>query len=209
MADRARGYAPTLIAGLAGAVAVTVGSARPWVSATAAQAGLPSVSVSLAGADVVPLVGALGVVLLAAFGAVVATRGWVRRAIGVVIVVCATTVVALTVRPGGVTGALESELSDHGWTGGPYDQATEAWRWLVLVGAVVCLAAGLAVAAWGARWATMGARYDRPVAPTAATGPDEAATPADDSWSEQDLWKAIDQGKDPTRATGTDGGGSQ
>ena len=72
-------YGPTLVVGLAGALAMTVGVAKPWVTATARQSGLPQIEVTVSGASLAPLAGALGVVVLAAFGAVVATRGWVRR----------------------------------------------------------------------------------------------------------------------------------
>ena len=61
-------YGPTLVLGLAGALAVMVGVAKPWATATATQPGLPAIEVQVTGADLAPLAGALGVVLLAAFG---------------------------------------------------------------------------------------------------------------------------------------------
>ena len=61
-----------------------------------------------------------------------------------------------------------------------------AWYWVAGVGAAVCLFT-LAVAVRKApSWPAMGSRYDAPAA--------RAAGPATD----QDLWRAMDEGHDPT-----------
>lgn len=190
-----RGYAATLLLGLAGAVAVTVAVTRPWIRGTADVPGLPTIEADVSGTTLSPLAGALGVVLLASFGAVVATRGWVRRALGGLVVVASVIVLVSTVAPPDAADALEEALSAKGWAGGDYTRDAVGWRWLALVGAVSCLLAGCAVALRGHRWAVMGSRYDAP----AATSPRPAAGAADQELDDAELWRALDQGHDPTR----------
>jgi uncharacterized membrane protein (TIGR02234 family) len=192
--DRARQfYAPALLAGLLGGVGITVGAARPWAGATSTQPDLPVVSASATGTDLAPVAGALGLVLLAAFGAVIATRGWVRRALGVLILVASVVVLVAVIVPGGATDLLRSGLAAKGWSGGGYTTSTSWWRWLVLVSSLVTAAAGLATAAYGDRWAVMGSRYDAPA--EQRSGADQPA----EALSESQVWQAIDQGRDPTQ----------
>lgn len=182
-----------LLAGLLGAIGVTVGGSRPWASATSTQRGLPAIHVTASGADLAPLAGALGVVVLAAFGAVIATRGWVRRGLGILIAVACVVVLVATLLPGAAGGDLRSALAARGWTGGGYTSATEAWRWLVLAAAVVAGVAGAATAVYGGEWAVMGARYDAP------RGARLERQVAPEELTEDEVWRAIDSGRDPTR----------
>ena len=115
------GFALTLCVGLRGALAVTVAVARPWVRASAEVAGLPTIEAEVSGATLRPLTGALGVVLLAAFGAVIATRGWLRRSLGILIVAAAAVVVISALLPIDDAGAVEDALAAKGWSEGDYD----------------------------------------------------------------------------------------
>lgn len=192
-AERARRlYGPTLLAGLLGALGVTVGVSRSWATATSSVHGLPTMHASVAGSDLAPLAGALGVVMLAAFGAVIATRGWLRRGLGIAIVVASCVVVVTALHPGGATDALTSGLSARGWDGEAYQTSTTVWRWLVLAGATLSAAAGVVIARFGGVWAVMGARYDAPVARSRM--PDKPA----EELSETEVWQALDVGRDPT-----------
>jgi uncharacterized membrane protein (TIGR02234 family) len=190
----ARAYGLTLVGGLVSAAAVSVGMSRPWVNATARVAGLPIIHGSVDGSDVAPLAGALGIVSLAAIGAVIATRGWVRRGLGVLIMGCAAIVLAATLHPGATSSAVEQSLSAKGWSGGPYDTTVSVWRGLVGAGALGCLLTGALVARFGGSWASMGARYD---APGATASPSDAEPQAEPT--ETDLWRSIDSGHDPTQ----------
>ncbi|MBA2559284.1 MAG: Trp biosynthesis-associated membrane protein [Propionibacteriales bacterium] len=192
-ADRAPGYGPTLVLGLVSAGATTVGMSRPWLSAAATVRGLPTIRAHVDGADLAPLAGALSVVLLAAFGAVIATRGGVRRALGGLVMACAVVILVAVVHPGDVGPAIEQGLSAKGWSGGDYHTSTLPWRWLVGVGGAGCLLAGSLVEIFGGGWATMSTRYD---APTSAER-HRSAEPVDPS--ETDLWRSIDRGHDPTQ----------
>lgn len=217
-----RGYAVTLAAGLLAATAVAVGATKPWATATAIQAKLPTVEVTVSGTELTAPAAALGMVMLAAFGAVVATRGRLRQALGLAIIVCAAVVLVLAIRPGDQTPAVEAALSARGWLGGAYDTATSPWRWLVAAGAGACVVAGTSVARFGADWPAMGSRYD---APRGAAGTPDRQTAAVDTMLEMpasvhpprdeasstpnppleaeledaDVWRALDRGHDPTR----------
>ncbi len=74
------------------------------------------------------------------------------------------------------------------------------WRWAVLLGAMLVVAAGLLVAWRGATWPVMSSRYERPPArPAARRAPDPAALdPAA-------LWESLSQGMDPTAEPGPPG----
>lgn len=196
--QQARGYGTTLVIGLAAASASTFAVSRPWVEATARQPGVPTIEATASGADLVPLAGALGVVVLAAFGAVIATRGMVRRSVGLLIVAASVVLVVAAVQPDAGVTQLEVGLSAKGWSGGGYTTVDRVWRWVTLGGAVGCAAAGGLVAWFGGRWATMGSRYDAPGAAAETRGADVLATPADRR--ETDVWREIDQGRDPTQA---------
>lgn len=187
-------YARTLVLGLISAGAVAVGVSKPWVTATATVTGLPVISASVDGTDVAPLAGALGFVLLAGLGAVVATRGRLRRGLGLLIVVAAAVVLAAAIHPGDTQRGIEQALSAKGWSGGPYRTGVGWWRVLTGVGGCGCLLAGALVARFGASWASMGARYDAPGSTSATAAGDLPAAP-----TETDLWRSIDSGHDPTQ----------
>ncbi|HEX7740654.1 MAG TPA: Trp biosynthesis-associated membrane protein, partial [Marmoricola sp.] len=74
-------WLPVLV-GLAGAVFTAVAAAKPWASAGAAAKSLASAGLSGAGEE--PLALALALVALAAWGAVLVTRGRFRLVIVVV-----------------------------------------------------------------------------------------------------------------------------
>jgi uncharacterized membrane protein (TIGR02234 family) len=186
-------YGPTLLVGLLGGIGVAVGASRPWATATSQQAGLPAIHATASGTDLAPVAGALGFVLLGAFGAVIATRGWGRRTLGALVAVVSIVVLVAALVPGGSTDVLRSGLSAKGWSGGPYTTSTQLWRWIVVISALATAAAGSLTARYGDRWAVMGARYDAP----GEAGVVESR-PAGDL-SEAEVWRAIDQGRDPTR----------
>jgi uncharacterized membrane protein (TIGR02234 family) len=186
------GYVLTVAVGLAASGMCAVAVARPWSRATASVPGLPPIEASVDGADVAPVAAALAFVCLAGFGAVLATRGWARRVVGILIVGCAAVIVAVAVVPTSTTGLLEDALSARGWTGGDYDHSVTAWRVATAVSGLAVMAAGAVVAWLAGQWATMGARYDSPASARAASADD------DEPLSEAAMWRALDDGSDPT-----------
>lgn len=201
--SRARQYAGTVLGGLAGAAAAAFSMSRPWVTATATQRGVPALDSSVTGADLHALAGALSFVLLAAFGAVLATRGRVRQGIGVVVIASAAVLVEAAVVPGAADALLREGLAAKGWAGSaPYDVSWQPWRIVTVLGGLLCLAAGWLVVRHGADWPSMGTRYDAPGAEGADDTEGEPTTRAaarDDLASEAAMWQALDEGRDPTQ----------
>ena len=64
------------------------------------------------------------------------------------------------------------------------------WYWLAVVSAFLVLASTVLALRLVRTWPEMGSRYDAPAGPT--------ATPADQPTENIDIWKALDEGRDPT-----------
>jgi uncharacterized membrane protein (TIGR02234 family) len=139
------------------------------------------------GSESAPLVVALGLVALAAWGVVLALRGRVRRVVAAVgaLAVLGALLAALTTLGAARQDALAA-LRGKGLTGTGPDTGVTGWYVTVLVAAVIALAAFVVAVRRAPRWPAMGSRYDAPGARTA-----EPAT-------EQDMWRALDEGHDPT-----------
>jgi hypothetical protein len=65
-----------------------------------------------------------------------------------------------------------------------------AWSWAGLAGALLALAAAALAVRDVGRWPQMGRRYDAPGA--------DAPEPKPGEQSNLDIWKAMDEGRDPT-----------
>jgi hypothetical protein len=72
------------------------------------------------------------------------------------------------------------------------DVGLTGWYWTALVAALLTVATTLAVVRLVPTWPEMGRRYDAPAEPRAAAGP------APEDQENLDLWKAMDEGRDPT-----------
>ena len=182
MADGRRLFGPTVLLGLAGSGLAALAGGKPW-AVPDSRAG--SALVDHSGGHV-PLAGALGLVSLACWGVVLVTRGRVRRAVAALGAVVAVGLVVTVVV--GRASALDSARAatvvlDSGGT----SAHVTGWWWAALVGSLLALAAsGLALRFCGS-WPEMGSRYDAP-----------AARPQVEDLDDLDLWRAIDQGHDPT-----------
>ncbi len=138
-----------------------------------------------------PLASALALVVLACWGVLLVSRGGFRRAVAVLGCVASLGVVAAVVyawfllpdqRPRPMTLGYEDTRSGLSWTG---------WYWAAAVGAVLSVVATAAAVRWVPDWPEMGSRYD---APGAAERPQEAG----EDQTNLDLWRSIDEGRDPT-----------
>jgi uncharacterized membrane protein (TIGR02234 family) len=186
-----RSYVISLVAGVIGGGMVAVAAAKPWATTTVGARGLPALPVSVDGADVVPVVAALGLVLLAGAVSLAATKNQGRRLAGLVLVGAAVVVGWLTLTAGpAITDALREQTVGSTGHATPFHPDGTPWRWLTLAGAGLSLLAGVAAVAKGPDWPTMGSRYDRPA----------SARPVSDAEasSETDVWRAMDKGEDPT-----------
>jgi uncharacterized membrane protein (TIGR02234 family) len=209
-----RQYLAVLLLGAVGAALVLLAVRQGWARVlTIEPRPLPATSVSVRGQDLVPAAGALGLAALAGLAAVIATRRTARRAVGGlltlfgvgIILAVSLPVTTAQVRsaaagavPSGAGGAASTVGSTgSGGTGvaglslaSHVTLAGAPWRWVVLLGGLAVLTAGL-LAAWrGARWPVMSSRYDQPAGPRGA-----AAAPATDPAA---VWESLSQGIDPT-----------
>jgi hypothetical protein len=173
--DRRGGsFAGTLLLGGASAVVAAVASNAVWAERAADTPG-PAGSNQLTGSDLVPLVVPLALVTLACWGAVLVLRRRGRRVVAVIGAAAGLAAAAVVV--GRVAGA---------------DDVTGAWPWVVAAAALVT---ALAFArAWVAApaWPEMSGRYDR------RDGREPAEDDAPGAQTATELWRALDEGRDPT-----------
>jgi hypothetical protein len=177
-----RTFGPAVLVGLAGSGLCALSGGKPWADSSGGSAS------ALVGrsAGHVPLAGALGLVALACWGVLLVTRSVVRRVVAVLGLLAAAGLVVTAVL--GRSSALDSARQatvDLGDTKSTVH--TTVWWWLALVAAVIALAAAAAALRFCRDWPEMGSRYDAP-----------AGRPMPEEFTEVDLWRAIDQGHDPT-----------
>lgn len=181
---RARSFAPTVLLGLGGATLAAVAAAQEWATARGTATGVP-VSGSATGAESSPQALALALVALAGWGVVLVLRGRVRIVVAVVGLVASAGVLAtVATGSGDARSAAREAVTASGATSAVLSAAVTGWYWAAGVGALLSLLAFAVAAVRAARWPAMGARYDAPTAPT----------PVQD----RDLWRALDEGRDPT-----------
>ena len=185
---RAARTALTAAVGLlaAAAVALWIASLLVWNWEVDLSKGTAVVS-ERRGAQAEPALVGLAVAALAAVAAVLATGGWLRRAVGALVLVggLGTLVVAV----GGLAEPRLRRMSDTGFdryadqVDGWFVQATVAVGLTALAG-VLLVVAGVIVLATGHRMPRMGARYQR--------------TPEQARRAESAVWDELDAGRDPT-----------
>ena len=172
---------------VAGAV-VLIASGRAWghVSLRTVTGSIDRVTVTGHGAE--PALPALGIALLVLTAGLIAARGWLRRAVGLVVVVMGAAVVALSVASrGDVADSLEHRaFAVANSTVPPH---TSGWAIVSAVAGVLAVGCGAVTVLVGARWPALGARYDA----AGARGVRRAG--GTNAMSE---WDALDRGEDPT-----------
>jgi uncharacterized membrane protein (TIGR02234 family) len=180
-----------LVVGATALFAVT----RAWATATVRTPGVPTDQVEASGADAAPVLIALSIVVIAAALAVVASGGWVRQVIGLLVATVAAwaAVQALSVDIAGAP--IARALVDSPANLGDAHPVPNVSVWPVVAGVAFVVAGvlGLAVVVFGRQWPRMGKRYDRP-----AAGPALAAHQVSADADEAELWRALDDGQDPT-----------
>lgn len=182
---RDRAYGPAVLAGLAGAGLAAVAGARDWATGTADAAGVP-VEATVTGAQAEPLVSALALVALASWGVVLVMRGRLRRLVAAVgLLASAGSLAAVVAGFSAAQQAAEEAATARGATGDVFATSLTAWYYLAGVGAVLTAGAFVVAVIRAPGWPAMGARYDAPAA--------RAEQPA-----EEDMWRALDEGRDPT-----------
>ncbi|MFT4081339.1 MAG: Trp biosynthesis-associated membrane protein [Nocardioides sp.] len=190
--SRRRSFGPVVLVGLVGAGAAAMAGSKDWVSPkpSSTKAMLDAYGVTLDA----PAVTALALVSLAAWGAALVTRGWVRRVILLLAALAALVNLPIAVQAArsvsdtvtgssGAHGELES-VTGYSWT---------PWPWFAGVGLVLTLVAAVLGVLLARSWPEMGSKYDAPAG--AAPAP---AVPLEEQ-SNLELWKALEDGRDPTQ----------
>lgn len=179
-----------------GGVAALICSTQPWLTVTLSDAGAESLTV--AGADAVPVLSALSLAAIA-LGAALSVVGRVLRyafavlaiAIGAAILLLSTRIAVLS-PPDAVAGTVSTAT---GLTG---RQALDVlvgsitltpWPVIAIVGGAAVLGAGVLAVATAHRWPSGGRRYRTDTAQRAA-----GSRPADAI----DSWDDLSAGTDPT-----------
>ena len=186
----AREYAAGLGLLVLGSVGVLGTAALPWVTAHIDDPtlGASAARVELSGTALAPALSPLALVALAAVVGVLASRGVLRRLVGVVVLLAGIGLVWLVgsarLDPAVVTRAARTATGTT--TGALAESWTLAWLPALVCSLLVCAAAVLVVVRAG-RWPTLSERYDRAGNPS----PRRAAPKAD-------AWSQLDRGEDPT-----------
>ena len=188
MGEARRTFGPLVLLGGGSAALAAVAGDKPW-AAPAETTGDPLGLIAEAGS--MPLAAALSLVVLACWGVLLVTRARVRRWVAVLATVAALGLVATVVAGAGsvtdqVAAALETAAVSDG------DPGLTGWFWTAAVASVLTVLTSAAAVRFAPAWPEMGSRYDAPGegAPATATTDDDA--------SHLDLWKAMDEGRDPT-----------
>jgi uncharacterized membrane protein (TIGR02234 family) len=183
-------FGPVVLAGIGTAGLTAVAASRSWLNASGDAAGL-RVSTSITGSDAAPLALALALVALAAWGVVLVSRLRSRRIAIVLGFLAALGVLAVVIAMG--PGAHDVAARDLVNRGAPSvgTLSRTSWYWLTGLGALAQAAALAAAFRLASGWPEMSARYDAPAGPA-----EEVERPED--LGDLALWKALDEGRDPT-----------
>jgi len=186
---RRRGFAATVVAGLASAALTAVAANQTWATAEAEE-GQFAFS-TLTEAPQVPLVLTLALVVLAAWGVLLVTRGVVRRSVAVLGALASVGALVATVAGRWtLEDSFERDFADQGATA---LVSFGGWWWVAVVAGALTAVTALLAAVNVGRWPEMGTRYDAP----GTTGDAPKETPVEEQ-TNIDLWKSMDEGHDPT-----------
>jgi uncharacterized membrane protein (TIGR02234 family) len=188
-------FALALALDVVGAGVALLLSLQSWQTVTTARAGRTADVLDVSGRTVDGASTAFALVALAGVVAVLATRRVLRRAVGVLVALAGAGLVwraALAFSPVSAARARALVRSKHETvsTSGvvPHVDVHSVWPVLSLVCGLLVLASGVLIAWRGDRWQVMSARYE---ATPAAASDDQAKAAAT-------LWRALDEGDDPT-----------
>jgi uncharacterized membrane protein (TIGR02234 family) len=189
-------FGPVVLLGLVSAGLAAVASAKPWLDTGSGGGSSDATMTAVDTGTRYPLASAISLVLLAAWGVLLVTRGRVRRAFAVLAALAAvalviSVVVAYVTLPDAAGNSFDEQMGrgagDSGFTG---------WFWTAAVCSVVAVVPAVLAVRLVPGWPEMGSRYD---APGTHTPQDHVVE------SQRDLWNELDEGRDPTD-TGHDTG---
>jgi uncharacterized membrane protein (TIGR02234 family) len=178
------------IAELAVGAAIVLLSTQPtWLHVQVpGTTGGTALAVEVSGSQAAPVLVALGLLSLAGVVGLVATRGGVRRVVGLLLFLSAAAALVAVLKVVGdpaaaAAGALRAESVDAAAASSATYSLT-GWHWVTVVGTALVAWAGADTLWRSAAWPAMGARYEAPAG--------DRREPAADPWT------ALDRGEDPT-----------
>jgi uncharacterized membrane protein (TIGR02234 family) len=187
-------FGPVLLAGLVAGTLAAVAATKPWVegSSGTVDTGTSSYAsaVEITAAQESPLAAALSLVVLACWGVVLVTRGRFRRGVSALGALSAVGLLVATVV---AAWSLRDQLADALVRASGADAASVSltgWYGAALAAAGVAVLTTAAAVRFVPGWPEMGSRYDAPAGAAAA----DASEPE----GNLEIWKAIDEGRDPT-----------
>ena len=189
-------FAFALLLDIVGAGAALLISSRPWQSVTVDRPRpLADVTLQITGRRLDGALLGATLVALAGVVAVLATKAVSRRVVGVLIALSGGLLcwrAATGDRAVSHPRALDLVTASKGSVGITASSVTHVvthpvWPALTVLSAVLVMAAGVLVCAFGSGWSAMSSRYEAPNA--RPVGGDEA------------MWTALDRGVDPTTRT--------
>ncbi len=225
-----RNLAAILLGGAAGAGIVLLATRQELARVVVrAPRPLPDSITTVSAQDLRPAVAALAVAALASLAAVLATRGWLRRLTGLITItlgvgtamaaiggVTAADALAAAGRAGASPatggGAGTAAGSVTAGTGGAAASGSIAgfpvhvvlggigWRVLIMAGAVLIVAAGVAVLVLARKLPVMSGRYERRTSSAARARQGQPGRPRAPATN---MWESLSAGGDPTM-TGPD-----
>ncbi|MEU2033951.1 TIGR02234 family membrane protein [Nocardia amamiensis] len=209
-ADSRRRYpvGPIVLLAIA-AAALWASSRMTWVTVTSSDGLTQPRTDHVDGAVWFGALTPLALVLLASIAAVLATRGWLRRVVGVLIAlvaaVAAVPAFALLTNSGAVAERA-AKLAELPARAQVQEATTSAFpAVLALLGAIAAFGAGVLLARMPAEAARLSGKYDNPVFRRADATAEVTQRRAQSSEqgsepqvSERVLWDALDAGTDPT-----------
>jgi uncharacterized membrane protein (TIGR02234 family) len=186
-----RTFGPVVVLGVAAAGLAAVAGHQPWAHGSA-PGGLGELTAAQE-AGRVPAATALALVVLACWGVLLVTRGAVRRVVAVLALLASVGLVAaVVVGFGSAPDAVRDAYQDLG-VADP-DVSRSGWFWAAALGSVLSVVATLLAVRLAPAWPEMGRRYDAP----AGQVPEAPPAQAPEEQENLDLWKAMDEGRDPT-----------
>lgn len=185
-------YAPVVLATLATGGLAFFATGRTWADAEVKAEGLAAATVSVSGSDAEPLVSALALIVVTSALAILAAGPRLRRVVGVLTMLVAVAGIVAVPRSGGgrLTDALTTAAEASPAYTGPSsigDISYAPWYLVTIAAFVLALVLGAVTVRFGPRWPTMSTRYDAP-----------SMRPQKEIRTDTDLWKAMDDGQDPT-----------
>ncbi len=188
MAERTgrRSFGPTVVVGLAGAGLAAFAGTEAWVVGTNC---VTSVAAGVGQAES-PATTAVALALMASWGVLLVTRGRFRRLVSFLTALLAVGLgLTVLVEVGGTADALRSTFQTSGLDCA--DIKRTGWCWAAVASVPFFMVPALAAVRLVPSWPEMGRKYDAPAS-------QEPPAKAPEEQENLDLWKAMDEGRDPT-----------